>query len=348
MAINVDKVYKSVLSILNKEQRGYITPDEFNKIATQSQLGLLDRNIFEYNKMVNMQNEGLTNEEYANLPEKVAEKIDIFYKSHDFNQGILPPDYNTTTGVATLPTDIYKTIDISISNTHIEKVDQGKLSFLNSSPLTKPTSDFPIYYQTSTTAVISPASSSLPTIKYIKVPTNPRWGYTVNATYGTNIYDDRIFVDTGLVINNTLTLPGTPPTASGTGTTAALATTVAPAGGSGATIKVTSASADIDTATVVAAGSGYSIGDVIEVQKELMNTDGAIGTTNANLAITLSADNLYNSSTYGSTNFDLHQADEIDLIISILGLCGVVVKDPTITQQMGQVVQAQQIAKQQQ
>ena len=343
MAINVDKVYKSVLSILNKEQRGYITPDEFSKIATQAQLSLLDRNIFEYNKMVNMQNEGLINEEYANLSEKVAEKIDIFCTSHDFTVS----NYNTTTGVATLPTDIYKTIDISISNTYIEKVDKGKLSFINSSPLTKPTSDFPIYYQTPTTVVINPASSSLPTIKYIKVPTNPRWGYTVNATYGTNIYDDRIFVDTGLVINNTLTLPGTPPTASGTGTTAALATTVAPAGGSGATIKVTSASADIDTATVVAAGSGYSIGDVIEVQKELMNTDGAIGTTNANLAITLSADNLYNSSTYGSTNFDLHQADEMDLIISILGLCGVVVKDPTITQQMGQVVQAQQIAKQQ-
>ena len=64
MAINVDKVYKSVLSILNKEQRGYVTPDEFNKIATQAQLGLLDRNIFEYNKMVNMQNEGTVNKTY--------------------------------------------------------------------------------------------------------------------------------------------------------------------------------------------------------------------------------------------------------------------------------------------
>jgi len=30
MAINVDNVYKTVLLILNQEQRGYITPDEFN------------------------------------------------------------------------------------------------------------------------------------------------------------------------------------------------------------------------------------------------------------------------------------------------------------------------------
>ena len=38
MAINVNQVYKTVLLILNKEQRGYITPDEFNKVATQVQL----------------------------------------------------------------------------------------------------------------------------------------------------------------------------------------------------------------------------------------------------------------------------------------------------------------------
>ena len=30
MAINVNTAYKTALSILNKEQRGYLTPDEFN------------------------------------------------------------------------------------------------------------------------------------------------------------------------------------------------------------------------------------------------------------------------------------------------------------------------------
>ena len=37
MAISVDTVYKTVLLILNKEQRGYMTPDEFNKIGAQVQ-----------------------------------------------------------------------------------------------------------------------------------------------------------------------------------------------------------------------------------------------------------------------------------------------------------------------
>ena len=35
MAVNVDIVYKTVLLILNQQQRGYMTPDEFNKTATQ-------------------------------------------------------------------------------------------------------------------------------------------------------------------------------------------------------------------------------------------------------------------------------------------------------------------------
>ena len=38
MAINVNTVYTTVLAILNKEQRGYLTPDEFNKVGTQVQL----------------------------------------------------------------------------------------------------------------------------------------------------------------------------------------------------------------------------------------------------------------------------------------------------------------------
>ena len=43
MAINVNTVYQTVLLILNKEQRGYITPNEFNKIATQVQLEIFEQ-----------------------------------------------------------------------------------------------------------------------------------------------------------------------------------------------------------------------------------------------------------------------------------------------------------------
>ena len=40
MAVNIDTVYQKVLAIFNKEQRGYITPQEFNLFANRAQLDL--------------------------------------------------------------------------------------------------------------------------------------------------------------------------------------------------------------------------------------------------------------------------------------------------------------------
>jgi hypothetical protein len=75
MAINVDTVYKTVLLILNQQQRGYMTPDEFNKVGTQVQ-----RNIFEnYDDDLNQQYRLPQNDtEYANRVMNLEEKLDIF------------------------------------------------------------------------------------------------------------------------------------------------------------------------------------------------------------------------------------------------------------------------------
>jgi len=52
MAVNVDIVYKTVLLILNKEQRGYITPDEFNKIGSQVQREIFEAYFEDLNQQV--------------------------------------------------------------------------------------------------------------------------------------------------------------------------------------------------------------------------------------------------------------------------------------------------------
>jgi len=41
--IGVNEVYRTVLLILNKEQRGYLTPEEFNKIGSQVQREIFER-----------------------------------------------------------------------------------------------------------------------------------------------------------------------------------------------------------------------------------------------------------------------------------------------------------------
>ena len=50
MAVNIDNVYQKVLAIANKEQRGYITPQEFNLMADKAQNEIYDnyKNVHTY------------------------------------------------------------------------------------------------------------------------------------------------------------------------------------------------------------------------------------------------------------------------------------------------------------
>ena len=49
MAVNINEVYKRVLAIANKEQRGHITPLEFNNLATQVQLEIFEQYFYDIN-----------------------------------------------------------------------------------------------------------------------------------------------------------------------------------------------------------------------------------------------------------------------------------------------------------
>ena len=40
--VSVDTVYQRVLALSNKEQRGYITPQEFNLLANQALMGIFE------------------------------------------------------------------------------------------------------------------------------------------------------------------------------------------------------------------------------------------------------------------------------------------------------------------
>ena len=174
MAINVNTVYQTVLSILNKEGRGFLTPDEFKRVGTQVQLDILDKNFHDYNRAVIKHNRGGAVEDYGNIPEKIEQKIDVFYKANDLT---------LSNGKVPVPTDLYKTINISITNKTIqlEKVNKKSLSYLLSSPLTKPTTSFPVYYQTDTEIITNPSLTGSISIEYIKVPSEPVWNSTADS-----------------------------------------------------------------------------------------------------------------------------------------------------------------------
>ena len=54
MAVNIDTVYQSVLALANKEQRGYITPLEFNLLASKAQREIFEQYFYDINKFNRM------------------------------------------------------------------------------------------------------------------------------------------------------------------------------------------------------------------------------------------------------------------------------------------------------
>jgi len=329
--INVNTVYKSVLSILNKEQRGYLTPDEFNKQAKIAQMNLLEIAFAEYNKFLSMDTLGRVNAGYADLPERIKEKIDIFYKT-------------TNLSGSKLPSDVYKLIDLNMldKTVSLEEIDKNELAYILSSPLTKPSKDFPIYYKTTTalgetSIIVKPTITDTISVDYIKIPTAPRFGYTVNSTYGTNIYDSNIYVADGLIIaSDGLTSRTTISSGATNGTyTGTVGTTTGFTGSGTGTIVVTVAGNAVTNVEITGSGAGHTVGSTITVASSVIG-----GSTN--LVITIGANDLYSgNTTQGSTNFELHPSEENSLIMSILGLAGVTIKDQGLVTLTSRALQAQ-------
>ena len=177
--INVNTVYQTVLFILNKEQRGYMTPAEFNSLATQVQLEIFDKYFEDLNLFLRQQ----TNEsEYANRVKTVEEKISIFEE-----QQTLETPYDLTT----LTPDFYKLGSVTYVRstlnpfgpnyaTTLEEVTQHEFNLINKSPLTRPSDTFPIFTLRNNQLKISPPITEL-TINYVRKPKNVIWGYSIGS-----------------------------------------------------------------------------------------------------------------------------------------------------------------------
>jgi hypothetical protein len=183
MAISVNKVYRVVLSILNKEQRGYLTPDQFNRLGRQAQLDLFEKSFYDYNRQLSKRNLQGVNSEYGDIADNIEEKIDLFAKS-----ATLTLANNATTVSA--PADLYRTIQIATSDRliDIEKVKKSEYTYLTASKLTAPTNTYPVYYFDNGVFNIFPQTITNPIIDYIRRPADPTWAYTTGGS-GQYIYD---------------------------------------------------------------------------------------------------------------------------------------------------------------
>ncbi len=177
MAISVDTVYKTVLLILNKEQRGYMTPDEFNKIATQVQLETFENYFESLNQQLRVPD---NDSEYADRIKNIDEKIAIFKKYGDLT-------YDTN-GYFTLPTELYR-LGTVIYKDEIEAqlVQRNDLLYVNQSPLTKPTEQYPLYLYEDNKLYLKPVTiNSSISVSYVKKPLDVIWNFEIPS--GQNYY----------------------------------------------------------------------------------------------------------------------------------------------------------------
>ena len=180
--VNIDTVYQRVLALANKEQRGYVTPLEFNLLANQAQLDIFEQYFYDIN-----QNEILpgNDRQYSDVEHMLNEKIAPF----EITGAIY------TTG-ANLPGNLYRLGQVVVEtagtgNRYIcEEISITELRMLEQSKLARPSIKRPVYIISSNPnspigygigVVGPPPGTSATTIGYIRVPNNVEWGYNVIA-----------------------------------------------------------------------------------------------------------------------------------------------------------------------
>lgn len=178
MAVNVNDVYQTVLLILNKEQRGYMTPDEFNKAANQVQYEIYNQTFEDYNQLIRQRQPDVGG---------VNRLISLETKLSPFKDQFTPTSYGA--GYIDLPANFYK-LDRVIYNfsgtneVELQHVTTGELYNLKLSNLTAPSDKFPIFtFKNATRLSVFPDSvgtsaNTKINIFYFIIPLDVEWAFT--------------------------------------------------------------------------------------------------------------------------------------------------------------------------
>lgn len=74
----INEVRNAVLSILNKNNYGYISPSDFNLFAANSQMEIYEEYYSSYNKTINAENARGSGTDYADIESPIAETLETF------------------------------------------------------------------------------------------------------------------------------------------------------------------------------------------------------------------------------------------------------------------------------
>tara|TARA_R100001510_G_scaffold53657_2_gene55470 strand:- start:1943 stop:3028 length:1086 start_codon:yes stop_codon:yes gene_type:complete len=346
MELNVNTVYTTVLSILNKEQRGYMTPDEFNKVATQVQLQIFESFFEDLNQYLRMPK---TDEEFASRINHIEEEIQNFeeYKSASSHaNGVygFPQDSNNKNEVYRLGSVYFNAV---AGTPQIELVNRKEYKQQLMSPLTQPSKKFPIAILKGDAVEVFPKVTTFNPVRstaaddvkfsYIRKPNDVKWGYNLGSL-GQYLYDDRTYSDTMLLKGQSIVFSTIPGATTATGGTYTNIPTSTSGSGTGATVdinvigtgSVTLTSSNLAvTVSNSDQSNGYAVGDTLSIAA------GAFGSLNNTLtsdALTSSQIAGTSPTTQGSVQFDIDSSQQTKVILEILKYSGIIIRDPQIVQ----------------
>ena len=145
--INVDRIYQRVLTLANKEQRGYITPQEFNLFANQAQMDIFEQYFYDLNQFRRMPgNDTNYSDMVSYLEEKIQEHERVAGAAAIANvDGTTPWVLAGLGGNRIIPDFVYRITRVEVENFTCEKMNIEDMNRLTLSPLTAPTFERPVY-----------------------------------------------------------------------------------------------------------------------------------------------------------------------------------------------------------
>lgn len=180
----INSVRQTVLSILNKNNYGYISPSDFNLFAKQAQLEIFDGYFKELNQIINAENARMSGTDYADLNKGVREAIDVFSRTANLTQTGAGANTYFTPSLATTGDDYYLLNKVLVGTREAEPVHHSKITLLNNSLLTAPSTQYPAYTLEADRITMFPETITGPTdvqCQYIRYPFDPQWTYATLA-----------------------------------------------------------------------------------------------------------------------------------------------------------------------
>lgn len=180
----INSVRSAVLSILNKNNYGYVPVSDFNLFCKLAQLDLFESYFYQYNYQLNKENARQSGTGYADIKKLYEEAIDTFLVTNTLTRVIdnvfsLPS--LTTTGDQFYKIEAIICYDATGNFTGIaEYVAPSKIDMLMASNLTAPTTTFPAYTVNNGNVEVYPSTINTDgrvKARYIRYPKDPKWTY---------------------------------------------------------------------------------------------------------------------------------------------------------------------------